>query len=71
MNDWGWRIPFLIAGPLGWVGLYLRTHLEDSPEFLEAKTGANGRHTAALCGDPRLGGAAFCVGFVVIKAVGH
>lgn len=37
MNDWGWRIPFLLAGPLGWIGLWLRTHLEDSPEFLALK----------------------------------
>jgi MHS family proline/betaine transporter-like MFS transporter len=39
MSDWGWRIPFLVAGPLGVVGLYLRTRLEDTPVFreLEAK----------------------------------
>ncbi|MGC7093667.1 MFS transporter [Amycolatopsis lurida] len=35
MADWGWRIPFLIAGPLGVVGLYLRNRLEDTPVFLE------------------------------------
>lgn len=35
MNDWGWRIPFLIAGPLGLVGLYLRSKLEDTPLFRE------------------------------------
>lgn len=34
MAAWGWRIPFLIAGPLGLVGLYLRTKLEDTPAFL-------------------------------------
>jgi MFS transporter, MHS family, proline/betaine transporter len=41
MADWGWRIPFLIAGPLGLVGLYLRTKLEDTPIFqeLEAEHG--------------------------------
>jgi MHS family proline/betaine transporter-like MFS transporter len=33
MNTWGWRIPFLIALPLGLVGLYLRTKLEDTPAF--------------------------------------
>ncbi|HET9679151.1 MAG TPA: MFS transporter [Gammaproteobacteria bacterium] len=33
MLDWGWRIPFLMAGPLGIVGLYLRLKLEDSPVF--------------------------------------
>ena len=34
-GDWGWRIPFLVAGPLGAVGLYLRTKLEDTPVFRE------------------------------------
>lgn len=31
--SWGWRIPFLIAGPLGIVGLYLRLKLEETPAF--------------------------------------
>jgi MFS transporter, MHS family, proline/betaine transporter len=31
--SWGWRIPFLLAGPLGLVGLYIRLRLEDTPEF--------------------------------------
>ena len=34
METWGWRIPFLVAGPLGLVGLYLRSRLEDTPAFL-------------------------------------
>src|SRR5699024_2367742 len=29
-----WRIPFLIAAPLGIVGLYIRTRLEETPEFV-------------------------------------
>jgi MFS transporter, MHS family, proline/betaine transporter len=33
MADWGWRIPFLVAGPLGMIGLYIRLKLEESPEF--------------------------------------
>ncbi len=33
MISWGWRIPFLIAGPLGIIGLYLRLRLEDTPKF--------------------------------------
>ncbi|WP_020170088.1 MFS transporter [Gordonia polyisoprenivorans] len=33
MHDWGWRIPFLIAGPLGLVGLYIRLRLSDTAEF--------------------------------------
>lgn len=35
MQSWGWRIPFLIAGPLGLVGLYLRFRLEETPYFKE------------------------------------
>lgn len=33
LNGWGWRIPFFVALPLGVIGLYLRTKLEDTPEF--------------------------------------
>ena len=33
LTSWGWRIPFLLAGPLGLIGLYIRLRLEDTPEF--------------------------------------
>jgi MHS family proline/betaine transporter-like MFS transporter len=33
METWGWRIPFLIALPLGLIGLWIRATLEESPEF--------------------------------------
>lgn len=33
MVEWGWRIPFLIAAPLGIIGFYLRSHLEETPAF--------------------------------------
>ncbi|MDN5895894.1 MAG: MFS transporter [Nocardioides sp.] len=36
MGDWGWRIPFLIAAPLGGIGLYLRARMDDTPVFEEA-----------------------------------
>ncbi len=35
MHDWAWRIPFLVAGPMGLVGLYLRSRMEDTPIFRE------------------------------------
>ena len=35
VNDWGWRIPFLLAGPLGLIAHYIRTKLEDSPTYQE------------------------------------
>lgn len=34
--SWGWRLPFLAALPLGFISLYLRTQVEDSPAFVEA-----------------------------------
>ncbi|GGA48244.1 MFS transporter [Kroppenstedtia guangzhouensis] len=33
MVEWGWRIPFWIAAPLGLIGLYFRNHLEETPAF--------------------------------------
>ncbi|MPZ43430.1 MAG: MFS transporter [Betaproteobacteria bacterium] len=35
MYDWAWRIPFFVAGPMGLVGLYLRSRMEDTPIFRE------------------------------------
>jgi MHS family proline/betaine transporter-like MFS transporter len=35
MESHGWRIPFLLAGPLGLVGLYIRLRLADTPQFAE------------------------------------
>ena len=35
MQGWGWRIPFLIAGPIGLVGMYVRSKMEDTPIFRE------------------------------------
>jgi MHS family proline/betaine transporter-like MFS transporter len=33
MHDWGWRIPFLVAAPMGLIGMYLRSKMEDTPIF--------------------------------------
>lgn len=33
MQSWGWRLPFFVALPLGFVGIYLRTKLKDTPAF--------------------------------------
>ncbi|GAA1574407.1 MFS transporter [Leucobacter aridicollis] len=35
--DWAWRIPFLITVPLGFIGLYIRRKIEDTPEFEQLK----------------------------------
>ncbi|MBN6041441.1 MFS transporter [Amycolatopsis sp. 195334CR] len=33
LSSWGWRIPFLIAAPLGIVGFVIRNKIEDTPEY--------------------------------------
>ncbi|WAB96334.1 MFS transporter [Pseudomonas putida] len=38
MAEWGWRVPFLLALPLGIIGLWMRLGIEDSPEFESRKT---------------------------------
>lgn len=39
LHGWGWRLPFLLAFPLGLVGLYIRLKLEDTPRFRELEAG--------------------------------
>ncbi|MEU0368738.1 MFS transporter [Streptomyces sp. NPDC006283] len=38
LNDWGWRLPFLLTLPLGAVALWLRLRLEETPVFRKADT---------------------------------
>jgi MFS family permease len=33
LKDWGWRVPFLLALPLGLVALWLRLRLDETPSF--------------------------------------
>lgn len=35
MMEWGWRLPFFLALPMGLIGLYLRNKIEDTPVFQE------------------------------------
>lgn len=34
LNDWGWRIPFFLALPMGVVALWLRVTMEETPGFI-------------------------------------
>ena len=36
MQGWGWRVPFLIGGILGPVGLYMRREMEETPAYVAA-----------------------------------
>ncbi len=35
LHDWGWRIPFVVGGLLGFVTMYLRRWLHETPVFKE------------------------------------
>jgi len=37
---WGWRVPFLLSGVLIAIGWWVRTTVEESPEFLAARAAA-------------------------------
>lgn len=37
VTDWGWRIPFLFSAAIVIIGLYLRSRVQESPEFEAAR----------------------------------
>ncbi len=43
MDSWGWRIPFLVAFPLGLVGLYMQLKLQETQVFKDLKAGEGGK----------------------------
>jgi len=47
--EWGWRIPFFVAAPLGLIGIYLRHALEETPTFQQHvdKIDNDSRHSIA------------------------
>jgi MHS family proline/betaine transporter-like MFS transporter len=45
MNSIGWRLPFLLALPFGWIGRYIRLRLEDTPKFKELEASQHVVHT--------------------------
>jgi hypothetical protein len=47
MQRWGWRIPFLASVLLGLLGLYLRSQLHESEEFMKVKNRGSITATAA------------------------
>ena len=42
LTSWGWRIPFLLALPLGLVALWVRLKVEETPVFREVSQGQGG-----------------------------
>src|ERR1700692_4431903 len=41
MASWGWRIPFIAGGVAGFVAVYLRRFLQETPVFESLKTSTN------------------------------
>ncbi len=41
LHDWGWRVPFLLALPLGLVALFLRLRLEETPNFARVQSSSS------------------------------
>lgn len=37
LQEWAWRVPFLIAAPLGLIGYWIRRSLQDTLAFLKAQ----------------------------------
>ncbi|CAB3779678.1 MFS transporter [Paraburkholderia fynbosensis] len=37
LSSWGWRLPFVFGLLVGPVGFYIRSHLDETPEFLELR----------------------------------
>ncbi|WP_051897967.1 MFS transporter [Sciscionella sediminilitoris] len=72
MTDWGWRLPFLLALPLGLSGLYLRLKLQDTPEF-RALENAGEVTESPMRETLRTGARAMLAlaGLIVIKGVAH
>jgi MHS family proline/betaine transporter-like MFS transporter len=38
MEAWGWRVPFLLGGVLGPVGLWMRRELEETPAYVRVQS---------------------------------
>jgi MHS family proline/betaine transporter-like MFS transporter len=65
LADWGWRVAFLFAAPLGLVARYIRRRLADTPLFIEIEA----PRPPHLFGDVlRTRGAGAGRGFVLVAA---
>ncbi|GAB2590928.1 MFS transporter [Streptomyces capparidis] len=67
LHRWGWRVPFLLALPLGLLALWLRLRLEETPSFTAARAdrGAGGAAHPLPAAAPRAAARA------VVLAVGR
>ncbi|OZI77718.1 MFS transporter [Bordetella genomosp. 12] len=69
MDDWGWRIPFLLGGLLLPVGFYMRRNLEETPAFTKLQQDATPAPKTERSEMFRMLGRAF--GFTIIWTVSY
>ncbi|MGW7380815.1 MFS transporter [Streptomyces sp. NPDC054794] len=55
LADWGWRLPFLLALPMGLGALWLRLRLEETPSFRNGERAVERRPGRRLAGAVALG----------------
>jgi MFS transporter, MHS family, proline/betaine transporter len=68
LRDWGWRLAFLLALPLGLVGLYIRLRIDETPGFRAVqRLGAAAR--TPLADTLRTARREVVVGFGIVAAV--
>jgi MHS family proline/betaine transporter-like MFS transporter len=64
MSGWGWRVPFLLGGILGPVGLYMRRTMKETPMYEAAS-----RELPARTTESGFGLAARAFGFTIVWTV--
>ena len=69
VDSWAWRIPFLLGGLLGPVGLYMRRNIEETPAFARAVHAPPLTAAAGAIAPLRL--AARALGFTIVWTVSY
>ena len=52
VNEWGWRIPFILAGPLGIGAYFVNIQLEDSPTYQAMQRALKDAEASGAAGAP-------------------
>ncbi len=63
INDWAWRIPFLLGGLFGPIGFWLRREVEETPPYREVMAAEGAAQSSGI------GDAAKAFGFTVLWTV--
>lgn len=67
LHDWAWRLPFVFGMLIGPVGLWIRLHMDDTPEFAQSTTDDSPLATTFRWHFPLVLTAAACVGLATMS----